>query len=74
MAAETGLTLEVLGRAKCKSLGMGIFMAVAEASHEEPEADRLEHNAGRDADLPTVVLVGKGVTFDSGGISHQAGR
>ncbi len=68
LAAETGLKLDVLGRAKCKSLGMGIFMAVAEASEEDPKFIILEHNADQ-PDLPTVVLVGKGVTFDSGGIS-----
>jgi leucyl aminopeptidase len=68
LAAETGLKIEALGRAECKALGMGIFMAVAEASEEDPKLIVLEHNAGRD-DLPTVALVGKGVTFDSGGIS-----
>ena len=70
LAGQTGLRFEALGRAECKALGMGIFMAVAEASEEEPKLIVLEHNAGR-SDLPTVVLVGKGVTFDSGGISIQ---
>ena len=46
LAAETGLRLDVLGRAKCKALGMGIFMAVAEESEEEPKFIVLEHNAG----------------------------
>ncbi|MCX6031730.1 MAG: leucyl aminopeptidase, partial [Chloroflexi bacterium] len=68
LAQETGLRCEVLGRAECKALGMGIFMAVAEESEQEPKFIILEHNAGR-PDLPTVVLVGKGVTFDSVGIS-----
>jgi leucyl aminopeptidase len=68
LAQETGLKLAVLGRAECRALGMGIFMAVAEESEQEPKLIILEHNAGR-ADLPTVALVGKGVTFDSGGIS-----
>ncbi len=68
LAAETGLKIDVLGRAKCKALGMGIFMAVAEESEEEPKLIVLEHNADQ-PELPTVVLVGKGVTFDSGGIS-----
>ena len=52
---------------------MGIFMAVAEESEQEPKLIILEHNAGRD-DLPTVALVGKGVTFDSGGISLKPGE
>ncbi len=73
LAQETGLKVEVLGRAECKALGMGIFMAVAEESEQEPQFIILEHNAGR-TDLPTVVLVGKGVTFDSGGISLKPGE
>ena len=68
LARETGLKFQALGRAGCKALGMGIFMAVAEESEQEPQFIILEHNADR-PDLPTVVLVGKGVTFDSGGIS-----
>ena len=68
LARATGLNFEALGRAKCKALGMGIFMAVAEESEQEPKLIILGHNAER-ADLPTLVLVGKGVTFDSGGIS-----
>ena len=68
LAAETGLKIEVLGRAECKALGMGIFMAVAEESEQEPSSSSWSTTpAGKD--LPTVVLVGKGVTFDSGGIS-----
>ncbi len=73
LAGQTGLRFEALGRAECKALGMGIFMAVAEESEEEPKLIVLEHNAGRH-DLPTVVLVGKGVTFDSGGISIKPGE
>lgn len=68
LAQETGLKFQALGRAECKALGMGIFMAVAEESEQEPKLIILEHNADK-PELPTVVLVGKGVTFDSGGIS-----
>lgn len=73
LARETGLRFQALGRAECKALGMGIFMAVAEESEQEPRLIVLEHNADR-PDLPTVVLVGKGVTFDSGGISLKPGE
>ncbi len=75
LARETGLKFQALGRAECKALGMGIFMAVAEESEQDPKFIILEHNpagAGQApdrTDLPTVVLAGKGVTFDSGGIS-----
>ena len=47
LAAETGLKIDVLGSAKCKSLGMGIFMAVAEESEQDPKFIVLEHNAGQ---------------------------
>jgi leucyl aminopeptidase len=72
LARETGLQFQALGRAECKALGMGIFMAVAEESEQDPKLIVLEHNAGK-PELPTVVLVGKGVTFDSGGISLKPG-
>jgi leucyl aminopeptidase len=68
LAAEAGLRAEVLGRDQMAALGMGILLAVAAESEQPPQFIVLEHNAGR-ADLPTVVLIGKGVTFDSGGIS-----
>jgi leucyl aminopeptidase len=68
LAEELGLWVEVLGREEMAGLGMGILLAVAAESEEPPRLIVLEHNAGR-ADLPTIVLVGKGVTFDSGGIS-----
>ncbi len=73
LARETGLDFEALGRAECKALGMGIFMAVAEESEQDPKLIVLEHNKGA-RNLPTVVLVGKGVTFDSGGISIKPGE
>ena len=72
LAQETGLQIQVLGKDEIRALGMGIFMAVAEESEQPPRFIILEHNAGR-ADLPSVVLVGKGVTFDSGGISLKPG-
>ncbi len=68
LARETGLRIQVLDRDEIRALGMGIFMAVAEESEQPPKFIILEHNPDR-ADLPTIVLAGKGVTFDSGGIS-----
>jgi len=47
---------------------MGAYLAVALGAGEPPKFIVLEHNADR-TDLPTVVLVGKGITFDTGGIS-----
>ncbi len=47
---------------------MGAYLSVAKGAGEPPYFIVLEHNAGR-SDLDTLVLVGKGITFDSGGIS-----
>ncbi len=68
IAEETGMTLRVLDEAEMEALGMHALLSVAHGSAEPARFIILEHNAGRD-DLPTVVLVGKGITFDSGGIS-----
>ncbi|GAC1384092.1 MAG: leucyl aminopeptidase [Herpetosiphon sp.] len=62
-----GMKLTVLDRAAMGELGMGAMLGVAQAAHEEPKVIVLEY--GRKGDGPTVALVGKGITFDSGGIS-----
>ncbi len=68
IAAESGMALTVLERADMEREGMGGILGVARGSEEPPKFIVLEHNAGRE-DLPCLALVGKGVTFDSGGIS-----
>jgi leucyl aminopeptidase len=50
---------------------MGAFLAVAQGAGEPPKFIVMEHNGDRD-DLDTIVLVGKGITFDTGGISIKA--
>jgi leucyl aminopeptidase len=64
---EGGLQVEVLDRAACAKLGMGLFLAVAQGSSEEPRFIHLTWKPA--AARRRVVLVGKGVTFDSGGLS-----
>jgi leucyl aminopeptidase len=59
---------QVLDEEDAANLGMGAFLGVAQGSDEPATFTILEHNPGRD-DLDTVVLVGKGITFDTGGIS-----
>jgi leucyl aminopeptidase len=59
---------QVLDEEDATELGMGSFLGVAQGSDEPATFTVIEHNPGRD-DLDTVVLVGKGITFDSGGIS-----
>jgi leucyl aminopeptidase len=75
MAAAAGeiaeaykMTLTVGDREWAAHRKMGAFLAVAQGAEEEPKFIVLEHNGERE-DLDTVVLVGKGITFDSGGIS-----
>jgi leucyl aminopeptidase len=52
---------------------MGAFLAVAQGAGEPPQFIILEYNPDRD-DLQTILLVGKGVTFDTGGISIKPGE
>jgi len=59
---------EVLDKAAMEQLGMGALLAVARGSHEPPKLI-IAHYRGGKKDQQPVVLVGKGVTFDSGGIS-----
>ncbi len=66
--AEThGLALEVLEQDEMERLGMGSLLSVAKGSDEPPKFIVLQHNGANDS--KPVVLVGKGITFDSGGIS-----
>ena len=68
LAKSHGLKVEVLERKDCEKLGMGAFLAVAQASHEAPKFIVLRWLGGAKTAAP-VVLVGKGITFDTGGIS-----
>ena len=60
------VTVEVLGRDEIKEKGMGGLVAVSQGTQEEPRLIVLRYRGGGDE---TLGLVGKGVTFDSGGIS-----
>jgi leucyl aminopeptidase len=68
LASLEGVTVEVEGRAGLERLGMGSFAAVAQGSHEEPALITLKYDGPR-ASGPVLGLVGKAVTFDTGGIS-----
>jgi leucyl aminopeptidase len=68
MAKAHGLQCEVLGPKEVAKLGMGSFMAVAKGSEEPLRFIVLQYQGGAANEAP-VVLVGKGITFDSGGIS-----
>ncbi len=68
IANEHNLKITVGGRAWAAEHKMGGFLAVAKGAGEPPKFIVLEHNADRE-ELDTIVLVGKGITFDTGGIS-----
>ena len=67
LAQRYGMTATVLDLAAIKKEGMGALLAVSQGSVEEPRFIVIEYKGGGAA--APVVLVGKGVTFDSGGIS-----
>ncbi len=60
--------VEVLERADMEKLGMGSLLSVARGSHEPPKFIVMHYKGGKGKAKP-VVLVGKGITFDTGGIS-----
>ncbi|MBN8543890.1 MAG: leucyl aminopeptidase [Alphaproteobacteria bacterium] len=66
--AKLGLKVEVLGEAEMKKLGMGSLLGVGQGSVRESQLVIMQWNGGKKSDKP-VALVGKGVTFDTGGIS-----
>ena len=63
-----GIKVEVLDQKDCEKLGMGCYLAVAAGSRQPPKFIVLEYNGGKRGE-PPVALVGKGITFDTGGIS-----
>jgi leucyl aminopeptidase len=68
LAKQYGLKVELLERKDVEKLGMGSFVAVAKGSDEPLRFIVLRYDGGARGAAP-VVLVGKGITFDSGGIS-----
>ena len=68
IAARHGMGVTVLGRAEMQELGMGSLLCVAQGTPEDPKLIALEYNGGAKGAAP-VCLVGKGLCFDSGGIS-----
>lgn len=68
MAKAYKLKVSVLGQKDMEKLGMGAFLAVARGSHQPAKLIVLEYRGLAKMEKP-IVLVGKGVTFDTGGIS-----
>jgi leucyl aminopeptidase len=72
MSKSHGLQVQVLDRPEMEKLGMGSFLGVAQGSRQPPKLIVLQLKKGKKGQKP-VVLVGKGITFDTGGISIKPG-
>jgi leucyl aminopeptidase len=68
VARENGLELEVFDRPKMQELGMGALLGVAQGSEEPPRFIILRYKGDPDNEANNLGLLGKGITFDSGGL------
>jgi leucyl aminopeptidase len=73
LAKDYGFKVQVLGRKEIESLKMGAFLAVTQGAKTQPQFIVIQHLGGAAKEAP-VVLVGKGITFDTGGISLKPGE
>ncbi len=73
IAEEVGLEIDVLGPERMREEGMGALLAVTAGSDQEPRLIVLRHHGGADGEAP-LALVGKGLTFDAGGISIKPAK
>ena len=69
IAKETNLSVTIFNEKKLEKLKMGALLAVGRGSIEESNLIIMEHNKSNAMEMDTVVLIGKGVTFDTGGYS-----
>ena len=77
VAKKFGMSVDVLDQKQMEKLGMGSLLGVARGSDEPPKLIVLKYeprNAAKDAKGELLALVGKGITFDSGGISIKPGE
>lgn len=72
IALEHGLQVEILEREECEKLGMGAFLGVAQASELPPKFIHLTYKP-EGTPRRKLAIVGKGLTFDSGGLNIKAG-
>ena len=69
-ATRPALTVSVLGGEELRRLGMGLFAAVASGSEQDPRLITLSYDGGRaGSESRRLALIGKAVTFDSGGLA-----
>ena len=73
LTKKTSLKVEVLGRKQIEALGMGSFLSVDQGSDMPAQFIVMRHQGGKAGEAP-IVFVGKGITFDTGGISLKPGE
>jgi len=71
--SKLGVKVEVLGEAQMKKLGMGALLGVGQGSERESQLVVMQWNGARAKSATPVAFVGKGVCFDSGGLSLKTG-
>ena len=71
LGSEQGLEVTILDEPDIRKLGMSAFLAVADGSRQPPKLIVMEYRGGAPESRP-VVLVGKGITFDTGGVDIKA--
>ena len=69
MAAEFGLDCEIINEAGMREMGMGSLLGVAQGSDNPPAFIVLRYSPAKTSSLDHLALIGKGVTFDTGGVS-----
>ncbi len=72
LAKKYGFKCNILEKKDMEKLGMNTLLSVSKASYQPPKFIILEHHGGKKGAAP-IVLVGKGITFDTGGISLKPG-
>ena len=70
---DKNITCKVFGREEAEKMGMGAFLGIASASDTEPKFIHLEYNPGNQSGREKLAVIGKGITFDSGGINVKPG-
>ena len=73
IAKDHALDCVILERGDMEALGMHSLLSVAKGSHQPPKLIVVHYHGGKKDEKP-LILVGKGVTFDSGGISLNQAR
>lgn len=72
LGEQHGFAVEVLDKEQCQELGMNLFLSVARGSALEPQFIIMRHNGGSEGQAP-IAFVGKGITYDSGGLAIKTG-